>query len=120
MVDGQNVPTREETIAAARAAGFPLAGCAPIAPLPRAGLLEGWLAEGRAGEMGHLARRTAERTDPPLAAALIDPEPLVRSHAAWALGELGGREARDALNRAHLRESDPAAASEVDAARSLL
>src|SRR5438034_8152820 len=30
---------------------------------------------------------------PPLAAALADPEPLVRAHAAWALGRLGGARA---------------------------
>lgn len=29
---------------------------------------------------------------PALAIALEDPEPLIRSHAAWALGEIGGKE----------------------------
>jgi epoxyqueuosine reductase len=50
--------------AAARAAGFPLAGCVPIAPLPRSEVLEGWLAAGRAGDMHYLERRTASRLDP--------------------------------------------------------
>src|SRR5215469_15418873 len=35
-----------------------------------------------------------------------EPEALVRLHAAWALGELGGRAARDALDRARHRDID--------------
>jgi epoxyqueuosine reductase len=59
------VPTREETIGAeARALGLPLVGSAPLVPLAVGTFLESWLAEGRAGEMGYLARRTAERIDP--------------------------------------------------------
>src|SRR5438034_1130458 len=54
--------SREATIAAAaRAVGFSHAGTAPLAPLPVGAFLEAWLAAGRAGEMGYLARRTAER-----------------------------------------------------------
>ena len=34
---------------------------------------------------------------PGLVRALADPEPLVRGHAAWALGRIGGAEARRAL-----------------------
>src|SRR6266516_3894067 len=57
--------SRETTIAAAaRAVGFSRAGTAPLAPLPVGPFLAAWLAEGRAGEMGYLARRTAERIDP--------------------------------------------------------
>jgi epoxyqueuosine reductase len=43
---------------------------------------------------------------PALAGALDDPEPLVRGHAAWALGKLGGTAARAALDRALRREDD--------------
>src|SRR5438094_8898990 len=57
--------SREATIAAAaRAVGFSHAGTAPLAPLPVGAFLEAWLAAGRAGELGYLARRTAERIDP--------------------------------------------------------
>jgi len=57
--------SREATIAAAaRTLGFSRAGTAPLGPLPVGPFLEAWLAEGRAGEMGYLARRTAERIDP--------------------------------------------------------
>ena len=42
-----------------------------------------------------------------LAAALADPEPLVRGHAAWALGRVGGRVSRGALGAARRREPDP-------------
>ncbi len=41
-----------------------------------------------------------------LAGALDDPEPLVRGHAAWALGRLGGTAARAALTHALSRETD--------------
>ena len=65
MLDGARMPTREERIAAeARLLGFPLVGCAPLAPLPRENFLAAWLAEGRAGEMRYLERRTTERLDP--------------------------------------------------------
>ena len=56
---------REDRIAgAARALGFPLAGCAPIVPLDREAYLAGWLADGRAGEMTYLTTRSPERLDP--------------------------------------------------------
>ncbi|HZP41151.1 MAG TPA: tRNA epoxyqueuosine(34) reductase QueG [Candidatus Binatia bacterium] len=55
----------EDAVAAeARAAGFALVGAAPLGPLERGAFLHAWLAEGRAGEMAYLARRTAERIDP--------------------------------------------------------
>jgi epoxyqueuosine reductase len=40
-----------------------------------------------------------------------DPSPLVRGHAAWALGEIGGAE--DALREAAERESDPSCLEEI-------
>jgi epoxyqueuosine reductase len=43
---------------------------------------------------------------PSLIRALEEDEPLVRGHAAWALGRLGGGLARDALGRSLSRESD--------------
>jgi epoxyqueuosine reductase len=43
---------------------------------------------------------------PALARALADGAPLVRGHAAWALGRIGGAEARAALDTAHARETD--------------
>jgi len=53
--------------------------------------------------LGNVADR---RSVPALAGALDDPEPLVRGHAAWALGRLGGRTAGAALQRAISREAD--------------
>jgi len=50
---------------------------------------------------------------PPLVAALDDPEPLVRGHAAWALGRLGGRRARAALEAARRHEPDAEVAAEI-------
>ena len=58
---------RADVIAdAARRCGFSHAGAAPLGPLDRGPFLAAWLAEGRAGEMGYLATRTAERIDPRL------------------------------------------------------
>jgi len=43
-------------------------------------------------------------------------EPLVRRHAAWALGQLGGSEARKALKAALGEESDADVRAEIEAA----
>ena len=48
-----------------------------------------------------------------LAKALRDGEPLVRGHAAWALGRIGGNEATMALSEALVTEADPDVAAEV-------
>jgi epoxyqueuosine reductase len=57
---------------------------------------------------------------PVLARAVArESEALVRSHAAWALGRLGGESARRALRAAQVVESDPAVAAEIAAALSV-
>jgi epoxyqueuosine reductase len=54
---------------------------------------------------------------PVLAGSLAtEPEPLIRSHAAWALGELGGGLARRALEAARIREFEHAVAVEIEEA----
>jgi epoxyqueuosine reductase len=53
--------------------------------------------------LGNIADRSSV---PALATALADAEPLVRGHAAWALGRLGGAAARAHLDRAVRRETD--------------
>ncbi len=50
---------------------------------------------------------------PPLLKALEDPEPLIRGHAAWALGRLGGSLARGGLEKALGRESVPQVREEI-------
>ncbi|MBI4390936.1 MAG: tRNA epoxyqueuosine(34) reductase QueG [candidate division NC10 bacterium] len=57
---------------------------------------------------------------PGLTAALADPEPLVRGHAAWALGQIGGAAAAAALEAAASREPDPAVREEIQAALAAL
>jgi len=54
--------------------------------------------------LGNVADR---RSVPALLGALHDDETLVRGHAAWALGRLGGPAARQALALALRREADP-------------
>ncbi|HEY4845593.1 MAG TPA: tRNA epoxyqueuosine(34) reductase QueG [Candidatus Dormibacteraeota bacterium] len=53
--------------------------------------------------LGNIADRGSV---PALAGALEDREPLVRGHAAWALGRLGGAAARTRLELALSREAD--------------
>jgi epoxyqueuosine reductase len=53
--------------------------------------------------LGNVADRSSV---PALREALEDGDPLVRGHAAWALGRLGGPAARSALQAALRRESD--------------
>jgi epoxyqueuosine reductase len=48
--------------------------------------------------------------------ALQHVEPLVRSHAAWALGQIGGEESYQALEQALKRETDPDVLEEIRAA----
>ncbi|MBI3944667.1 MAG: tRNA epoxyqueuosine(34) reductase QueG [Armatimonadetes bacterium] len=52
-------------------------------------------------------------TVPTLAAALSDPEPLVRAHAAWSLGRIATPEARAALRAALTREEEPSVIEEI-------
>ncbi len=47
-----------------------------------------------------------------------DPEPLVRGHAAWALGRIGTREARGVLREAWRREDETYVRDEIDRALS--
>jgi epoxyqueuosine reductase len=69
--------------------------------------------------LGNLRRREAV---PALTKTLrSDPDALVRAHAAWALGQIGGPEAEAALCAALERESEPSVIEEADAAiRSLV
>ena len=52
----------------------------------------------------------------PLAKALRHSEPLIRGHAAWALGQLGGAAAGAALAKAADGETDAWALEEILAA----
>jgi len=53
---------------------------------------------------------------PALGRALEDGDPIVRGHAAWALGRIGGTEAKEALLRRRAVETDPAVREEVERA----
>jgi epoxyqueuosine reductase len=50
---------------------------------------------------------------PELSKAIEDPEPMVRGHAAWSLGKIGGRPARVALEKALARETDEHVEDEI-------
>jgi epoxyqueuosine reductase len=51
-----------------------------------------------------------------LAAALDDPEPLVRGHVAWALGKIGGGKAASALEKIRNSEPDEKVRKEIEQA----
>lgn len=57
---------------------------------------------------------------PALLRALDHPEPVVRGHAAWALGKLGGGGVEDALRTAAQREPDSRARRDFEAALEML
>ena len=57
---------------------------------------------------------------PALGQALRDPEPLVRGHAAWALGTIGGNEARALLEGAVADEDDVTVRAELRYALDLI
>ncbi len=63
--------------------------------------------------LGNLGDR---RAVPALARALRDESTLVRGHAAWALGRIGGEEAEAALRAAGAQEDDPTVLEEIAAA----
>ncbi len=52
----------------------------------------------------------------PLAEAMTDLDPVLRSHAAWSLGRIGGSGALAALREARSREESPAVIEELDRA----
>jgi epoxyqueuosine reductase len=54
-----------------------------------------------------------QRAIPALIGALHDHESLVRGHAAWALGRLGGQQAHEALHVALKQEEDHEVQQEI-------
>ena len=60
--------------------------------------------------LGNLCER---RAIPSLLNILSDPEPLIRGHAAWALGQIGGDQARDGLFEAGQSEVETEVRSEI-------
>lgn len=78
----------------------------PIRRAKRRGLLRNV-----AVALGNLRRIEAV---PALTRALFeDPEPLVRGHGAWALGQIGGAEAQEGLESARVQETDPGVQEEI-------
>ena len=63
-----------------------------------------------------MGNRRERRFVVPLAEALREGDPLARGHAAWALGRIGGEEARAALEAALAVEGDEAVRGEIRAA----
>jgi epoxyqueuosine reductase len=63
-----------------------------------------------------MGNRRESRHVQPLTEALRDGESTVRGHAAWALGRIGGEEARAALAAALAAEADEAVRMEIRAA----
>ncbi len=78
----------------------------------------------RRGYLRNVAVALGNARDPDSIPDLIlaldnEPEPLVRAHAAWALGQIAAPPARAALERALRREEDPAVTAEITVALSI-
>ena len=83
----------------------------PIRRTKRRGLLRNaCVALGNSGD---------RRAVPALIEALSDSEPLVRGHAAWALGRIGGEQAQRALHVAQAKEQDTEVSKEIQYALSM-
>lgn len=78
----------------------------PIRRAKRRGLLRNV-----AVALGNL--RKAEAVPALTRALFADPEPLVRGHAAWALGQIGGVDAREGLEKAIANEKDADVQEEI-------
>jgi epoxyqueuosine reductase len=78
----------------------------PVKRIKRRGLLRNVaVALGNSGQMEAV---------PALTEALSDPEPLIRSHAVWALGELLGKEVLEAVESCLMEETDALVLNEVE------
>ena len=78
----------------------------PVKRIKRRGLLRNVaVALGNSGQMEAV---------PALTEALSDPEPLIRSHAVWALGELLGKEVLEAVESCLMEETDDLVLNEVE------
>lgn len=77
----------------------------PVGRIKRRGLLRNACVA--AGNWG------SETAVPQLTALLSDPEPLLRGHAAWALGQIGGSVAETAVAHALSHETSPEARREM-------
>jgi epoxyqueuosine reductase len=72
----------------------------------------------RRGYLRNVAIALGNRRDSAALPALADAlrrehEPLVRAHAAWAIGMIGGKAAREALTSAELSEEDAVVLAEI-------
>ncbi len=103
------------------------AGPAPLDPIPMDEAAWDEVSRGSAIRRAHRAgflrnvavapgNWGAPEAVPALVRALSDPEPLVRGHAAWALGRIGTADARAALLAALPQESDSFVLEELEGA----
>ena len=61
--------------------------------------------------IGNWKSRTAI---PALSKSMTDAEPIIRGHAAWALGQIGGEDARKVLNSCLENENDSGVIAEIE------
>lgn len=75
----------------------------------------------RRGYLRNVAVALGNQRDPQAVPDLVwalknEPEPLVRGHVAWALGQIGNFDARRALAKANLYENDETVITEIERA----
>jgi epoxyqueuosine reductase len=102
---GAAAPPLLEVLALDEAAFAARFAHSPIKRIKRRGLLRNACVA--AGNWGSAAAVRA------LTRLLSDPEPILRGHAAWALGQIGGEEAKAALMAAYVEEMNEAVSREI-------
>lgn len=112
----------ETHIHAFRTGGFPLLSLEGIFSMDKKRFIEKYkgtpiLRTGRRGLLRNAAIVMGNSRNPlfleQLSMGIIDNDPVIRSHAAWAIGKIGGRKAKDLLNAALKREVDPDVKNEI-------
>ena len=63
-----------------------------------------------------LGNFASEEAIPELLKAIEDEDELIRSHAAWALGKIGGKRAKGSLDKAYINEIAPKVKEEIELA----
>ena len=63
-----------------------------------------------------LGNQGSQEAIPALTQVMLDPDELIRGHAAWALGRIGGRQAKQALESSLSRETSEYVIGEIKTA----
>ncbi len=112
----------ETHIDAFRGGGFPVLNLEQIFSIDKKRFIEKYkgtsiIRAGRKGLLRNAAVVMGNSRNPmfleQLSMGIVDDDPVIRSHAAWAIGKIGGGKAKDILNAALKRELNPYVRNEI-------